>query len=208
MQIKKLFPTPEFDSKLQRKLASSPAHYNFTRNVLRTYQVHSGVKHIDWDNTVNGQIPSAMYFIFLDNDQISGSIGVNPHTWLRYGCQRAHLIVNGYNHPAHSINIDETAGNIYNAYRWFLNNMGLRNSNEDIQIDIDKYYKDKFVIPFDLSHRTDNGFMPQINERGTVHFHCEFKNSLQKPLTLLCLSSYDSHISIDKDKEVSMDYTI
>ena len=208
VQIKKLFPTQSFQSQLQKKLQTSPANYNFTRNVLRTFQIQQGVSHADWNNIFMGQLPMSMYFIFLDNDQVSSSADSNPHTWLRYDCERAHLIVNGYTHPTQSIKYNEVSGDIYNGFRWLLSNIGIKNSNEDIQIDIEKYYKDKFVIPFDLSHRSDNSFSPQANENGTISFHCEFKTATAKPLTILVLACFDSNLTVTKDKEVILDYAI
>ena len=95
LQIKKLYPTPAFKARLEKSLSTKPAIYSFTRNVLRTFAVHSGVKHVEWNNIFTGQLPTNLYFILLDNNQVSGSIDVNPHTWLDYGCNRAHLIVNG-----------------------------------------------------------------------------------------------------------------
>ena len=207
LQIKKLYPTPAFQQKLEKTLQTRPVVYNFTRNVLKTFQVHSGVKHIEWNNIFTPtQLPNALYFIFLDNNQISGSSAVNPHTWLDYNCSRADLIVNGYAHPADSIRYDKTAKNIFNGYRWFLQNIGIKQSNDDVDIDIEKYYKDKFVIPFDLSHRGDNGFMPQSSETGTLNFRCEFNAATNQALTLLVLASFDNNIVVDKDKNVNMDY--
>lgn len=95
LQIKKLYPTPAFKARLEKSLMTKPAVYSFTRNVLRTFAVHSGVKHVEWNNIFTGQLPTNLHFILLDNNQVSGSIDVNPHTWLDYGCNRAHLIVNG-----------------------------------------------------------------------------------------------------------------
>ena len=59
---------------------------------------------------------------------------------------------------------------------------------------------------FDLSHRGDNGFMPQANDSGTISYRCEFGTTLQKPLTVLVLASFESNVLVDKDKNVSMDY--
>ena len=138
LQIKKLYPTPAFKARLEKSLLTKPVVYSFTRNVLRTFAVHAGVKHIEWNNIFTGQLPTNLYFILLDTSQISGSIDVNPHTWLDYGCNRAHLIVNGiaklfylyyniyiyiytltiflgYTHPADSIRYDKTNKNIYNG---------------------------------------------------------------------------------------------
>ena len=233
LQIKKLYPTDAFRQRLEKSLQTKPAVYSFTRNVLRTFAVHSGVKHIEWNNIFIGketciyylyysitcffflyiiiylfigQLPTALYFILLDNDQISGSIDTNPDTWLDYGCNRAHLIINGYTHPADSVRYDKSTKNIFNGYRWFLQNIGIGQSNDDVEISMDKYYKDKFVIPFDLSHRGDCGFMAQANENGTVSYRCEFSTATTKPLTLLVLASFDSNILVDKDKNVKMDY--
>ena len=208
IQIKKLFMTPQFEARLLKKMQSSDVNYNFTRNVLRTFAVHEGVTQIDWNNLFIGRLPTSLYFVFLDNEQIASEAGVNPHTWLRYDCTRAHLIVNGHTFPTHSITYNETTGDLYNGYRWFLSNIGLRNSNEDVEINIEKYYKDKFMIPFDLSHRSDSGFIPQIDASGTITFHCEFKQATTKALTLMVLASFESHLAVTKDRDIVMDYVI
>ena len=91
-------------------------------------------------------------------------------------------------------------------YRWFLQNVGVGQSNDDIEISMDKHYKDKFVVCFDLSHRGDNGFMPQANDKGTISYRCEFGETTSKALTLLVLASFESNVLVDKDKNVSMDY--
>ena len=205
--IKKLYPNTTFLSNLEKKLEKNPAHYNFTRNIIRTYQTHSGVMRVDWHNIFLGQMPTALYFIFLDNEQVANSDKKNPHVWLPYGCKKAHLVVNGYNHPANSIEFDTDTGHIYDGFRWFLNNMGLRMSNEDIEIDPEKLYSDKFCIPFDLSHRSDNGFSPQAKETGSISFHCEFKEALASAITVMVMASFDSHVWVDQNNDVHTDYS-
>ena len=206
--VKKLYPNPTFLSNLENKLKKSPAHYNFTRNIIRTYQTHSGVLRVDWNNIFLGQLPTALYFIFLDNEQFANSDKKNPHVWLTHGCRKAHLTINGYNHPANSIEYNTDTKNIYDGYRWFLNNMGLRLSNEDIEITPEKLYKDKFCIPFDLSHRSDNGFSPQAQENGSISFHCEFAASLTNAITVLVMASFDSHVWVDENNNVHTDFAI
>ena len=92
------------------------------------------------------------------------------------------------------------------SYRWFLQNVGVGQSNDDIEISMDKHYKDKFVVCFDLSHRGDNGFMPQESDKGTISYRCEFGAATTKALTLLVLASFESIVLVDKDKNVNMDY--
>lgn len=71
---------------------------------------------------------------------------------------------------------------------------------------MEKHYKDKFVICFDLSHRGDNGFMPQASDSGTISYRCEFGTATDRALTLLVLASFESNVLVDKDKNVTTDY--
>lgn len=206
LQVQCIFPNPEFNNSISRKIANSSIHYNFTRNVMRTFQIYTGSAQVSWNNIFLGQLPRAMYFLFLDNDQISGNIKNNPHTWLPYNVNTASVTINGYRHPAASIKYGPV--NKHSGYRWFLDNMGLQESNDDLGISLENYYKSKFIIPFDLTHRRDNGFVLHSSNSGSVNFNCTFSEATTKPLSVICYAIFDNSIEIDTKKEIKLDYQI
>ena len=173
---------------------------------MRTFEIYTGSAQVSWNNIFLGQLPRAMYFLFLDNDQISGNIKNNPHTWLSYNINTASVTINGYRHPAASIEYGPV--NKHSGYRWFLDNMGLQESNDDLGLTLENYYKSKFIIPFDLTHRRDNGYVLHSSNSGSVNFNCTFSEPTTKPLSVICYAIFDNSIEINTKKEIKLDYQI
>ena len=68
-----------------------------------------------------------------------------------------HLTISGFSYPAESIKYNMTNLEHMPGYRWFLDNIGIGAEDTDIGVSVEEYYKNLFLIPFDLSPRGDNG---------------------------------------------------
>ena len=208
LQVQRLFPTPLFEAAMNKKIASNKIFYNFTRNVMRTHQLYIGSTNCSWNNIFIGQLPRSVYFVFLNNDQISSSPLHDPQLWLNYGVSGASVTVNGYRHPASGIKYNHTTGDLYNGYRWFMDKIGILSSNDDVGMDLTQYYKSGFMIPFDLTPRADNGFLTHAPNTGSINFTATYDAPTSKPLTVVCYAVFDNSISVDPKRDVILDYQI
>ena len=208
LQVQYLFPTPTFEATLNRQIATHKFFYNFTRNVMRTHQLYTGATNCSWNNIFLGQLPRSVYFIFLDKNQISSSQPHDPQIWLSYKISSASVNINGYRHPANSLKYDIANKDTYNGYRWFLDNIGLQTSNDDVGITLDQYYTSRFMIPFDLSPRADNGCIMHKATTGSLNFTCTFAEATTIPLTVVCYAVFDNTVAVDPKRNVILDYQI
>ena len=67
----------------------------------------------------------------------------------------AHITVNGFPYPSEPVRMNFTANKIdcMNAFRLFLDNVGILDNDCDIGISAEEYRSNLFMIPFDLSPR-------------------------------------------------------
>ena len=92
---------------------------------------------------------------FLENAQIVGSISKNPFVFKHYNIMEAHITVNGFPYPSEPIRTYFTPTRIdsMNAFRWFLDNVGILDNDCDIGISAEEFRSNLFMIPFDLLPR-------------------------------------------------------
>ena len=92
---------------------------------------------------------------FLENSQIVGSISKNPYIFKNYDVMEAHITVNGLPYPSEPVRMNFTTNKIdcMNAFRWFLDNVGILDNDCDVGISAAEYRSNLFMIPFDLSPR-------------------------------------------------------
>jgi hypothetical protein len=188
---------PSLHSNIEKKMKTSSVYYPFTRNTIRSFQIHSGTTHINLYNIWRGQLPRAMYFAFLDNTQIAGSVTKNPYAFLPYNIMEANVIVSGRSYPSEPIkyNFDNDDG-LMTAYRWFLDNIGISNSDTDIGITAEQYFANHFLLPFDLSARGDNGLQPHAPSAGELSFSAKLREGCKQPLTILAFGVTENTVEV------------
>ena len=153
--VRVLEPLPSIINSLEKYKNSGLVQYPITRNVIRTHQIHSGTSRIEINNIFRDRLPRALYVFFLENAQIVGSISKNPFIFKHYNVMEAHITINGFPYPSEPIRSDFSAGRIdsMNAFRWFLDNVGILDNDCDIGITAEEFRSNLFMIPFDLSPR-------------------------------------------------------
>jgi hypothetical protein len=205
--VHRLYLTPQFESTIAKKISTSKIYYNFTRNVMRTYQLVTGATYCNWNNVFIGKMPRAVYFCLMDNSQLSGDSEYDPQWWGSYKMTSASVEVNGNRFPANGVNYDDSVKDQFNGYRWFVDNIGV-GSDDEININIWDYYMCRFIVPFDLTPRADNGFLMHMPDSGFLNFDCRFSEATSKPLTMICYGVFNNSIEVDPKKDVKLDYSI
>ena len=151
-----LEPKPALSNSLLKYKNSGPVQYPLTRNVLRTRAIHNGVSRIQLDNIFGtGTLPRALYVIFLEEGQLSGAIDKNPFVFKNYDVMESNCLINGFPYPFEPIKTNFTENNIIimDAYKYFLDNIGIGDTDCEVGIDVTKYRTNLFAIPFDFSPR-------------------------------------------------------
>ena len=189
-------PVPSISANLTRKLSTSTVTYPFTRSVVRSFQVHSGTSHISINNILRGKLPRAVYFVFLENSQTMGAIDRNPFVFLNHDIMEASLNISGFPYPSEPVKYNFGEGDIMPGYRWFLDNIGIGDSDTDIGMTAEQYTTSYFLLPFDLSPRGDNGLQPHVTKEGVISLSVVLRTALSEPLTVLAYSVYENTVEV------------
>ena len=101
-------------------------------------------------NAISGKIPSPMMVFFLTNSPLSGDISSNPFHFGRHELTEACLLMNGQTFPSEKIVFEESSGNYFEAYQYFMKNIGCT-GDVSVGIPPNRYIKDCFALAFDLT---------------------------------------------------------
>ena len=207
-KIRTATPTPTFRDQISRRLTSATVPYQMSRNVIRIQVFSEGTSNLYMPNMYRGKLPRALYCFFLNNNQLNGSYEHNPFIFKHYNVREASVNINGVQIPAGGLKIDHKKGYIAEAYRHLLDNVGLLNNEEALDVNMDTFEKCMFVLAFDLSPLGDNGNTKHAALEGALSFNAVLDQPLPNPVTLMTHAVFENTVTVNKQLEVSLDYTI
>lgn len=207
LTCRQVLPMPQIESKLHKMLSVKDVHLPVTRLVSRTRSLHAGLYDGTISNAISGRAPSHLMIFFLTNAQMSGDLTTNPFFFGRHDLAEAALVINGQCFPSDKLTFNETSGDYFRSYSYFMRNIGC---NGDVSNGVipSRYMKDCFSLAFDLTPDTClNNHLHSSNDVN-IDIKLRFKTALAKPITVLYISTYDNIITLSPDKTVALDYTV
>lgn len=125
-----------------------------------------------------------------------------PHTISKFS-----LLLNSTSIPAKPISVKKKVEDNVRCYRHFLENTGFADTNTSNGIEPFSFLNHDFCISFDLTGDLCLGAHNHRPESGTLDLSLEFEQTLQQPITLLVIASYESCLKLDA-QEVSLNYSL
>ena len=150
LTCRQILPTESIESKMRKLMLTKDIHLPLTRLVSRTRSLHSGLFDGTITNAISGKMPSHIMMVFLKNSQLSSDLACNPYHFGRYGLEEASLIINGQSFPSEKLTFNETAGDYFKAFKYFLANIGCT-GDMSVGVNPNRYMKDSFCLAFDLT---------------------------------------------------------
>ena len=83
-------------------------------------------------------------------------------------------------------------------------NIGVLTENHGCLLDIDDYCGGAAIFVFDLCHQRTNGEHNHQMKTGNVDLEISFSKPLPEAISIICYSSFDSIVSITKERKVLM----
>lgn len=142
-----------------------------------------------------------------ENDQNTDP-SKNPFIFKRHGIKNFSLLLNGVSVPQQALMVSSgssTDNKSLRAYKYFLANMGLDESNQEIGISMDNYLSRDFAMVFDLTGDLCNGLHDHLPKSGELDLKISFDSVTGQPFTFVVISCYESYIMLDKG-DVSQNY--
>jgi len=189
---------------IEHKLKTQEANYDITQSKIKTINIPSGTKSIDFQAIYQGNLPRSIIFGILSNKSFNGTIDSNPFHFFHHNVNYFNLKINGSPVVPTPFTPDFEGGNYAREYRHFFDNLGMFHENETNWITKTEFMNNSCFWPFDLTPCPCNGFHNHEVKRGCLDLTLGFKTNIAETLYLFVYASFNSVIQIDSLRNITV----
>ncbi|CAK1593954.1 unnamed protein product [Parnassius mnemosyne] len=193
----------------QKVLASTTAKYPITRAEVKVLTIPSGVQGKTLDNIFLGQVPKRCIIGFVNNSAFNGSLTKNPFNFENYGINSFSLYIDGQQIPSKALQPSFNNSIFTSAYHTLFSGTGIHFRNEGNGISCEQYGKGYCLLAFDLTPDLSANSSTHWNliKHGSVRIEVRFESSLIQTINCIVYAEFDNIIEIDKNRNVTVDYS-
>ena len=187
------------------------------RSVIREYTKQTGAFNLSHYNLISGaQMPDQIIACMVEEAAVYGSKTKNPFNFQHFRTKESSIVYNGIHEPEDkllmtlgttdaggnwSLTTDEfVRGDCNDFYQSFLDNIGLKMSDENININKEKYFQGYFFIPFDRSPDKCNRYHEHIYPGGVIDINHHVSVALEQNIRYIVYATYSTEIIFDSGK--------
>ena len=204
--VRKVELTPTKFQEIQQVLEGRRVVYPINRVVLKTHSLSAGLTNATWENAILGQLPNRIILALVDNDACSGVYTKNPFFFQHFNAAQVGVYLNGVSLPRDPIRMDFSKRDYIQAYHSLLSASGKLYRDESMGLDIDSFANGCTLFGFDCTPSLCNGAHQEIKKQGNVRIVLDFAEALPRTVTLLMYLDFDNVISVDRMRNVLLDY--
>lgn len=193
----------------QKVLATTTAKYPITRAEVKVLTIPSGIQGKTLDNIFLGQVPKRCIVGFVNNAAFNGCLSKNPFNFENYKMNSFCLYIDGQQIPSKALQ-PSFGNNIFTAaYHTLFSGTGIHFLNEGNGISHDKYSKGYCLLAFDLTPDLSANSSSHWNliRHGSVRLEVRFESALTQTINCVVYAEFDNVIEIDKNRNVTVDYS-
>ena len=191
-------------------LATTTAKYPITRVEVKVLTIPAGVLGKTIDNIFLGQIPKRCIVGFVDNSAFNGNLKLNPFNFNNYTMNSFSLYIDGQQIPSKPLQpcfSSENASTL--AYHTLFSGTGMHFLNEGNDISREEYADGYCLMAFDLTPDLSANVTSQWNlvRHGSLRMEVCFETALVKTVNCIVFAEFDNVIEIDKNRNVTVDFS-
>ena len=191
---------------IYRSLALSSIVYPISEVRTREFLTHAGGKSWYIPNVSTGKLPQRMIMGFCSHDAVSGDSKMNPFNFKNCGLSSLAVVVNGNTIDGAPLELDYSTDQYMSAFWSLQTNTGKAYKNDGMIISRNDFKDGYALYAFDLSpSKCDNQYRDP-DQSGDINIDCKFQNALTESTTLCVYMQYESTITINAQKRVTMNY--
>ena len=206
VQLKRVKLFPDAQAGIISALNDSPAKYFIIRPEMKSFSIPKAILSATFENVFSGVLPRRVIIGFVDEAAFSGDINKDPYKFNDLNINQINLNVDGASIP----NIPYTPSFPVNCVREFVELYRVLGQDEGVpQLDLSfESYKDKTTLfAFDLGGGLggETGTLSLIR-RGAVRVEVRMSTETSSSYKMIVFAQFDNLITIDKDRNVMLDY--
>lgn len=193
----------------QKVLASTTAKYPITRAEVKVLTIPSGVQGKTLDNIFLGQVPKRCIVGFVNNAAFNGVLTKNPFNFENLDISSFCLYIDGQQIPSKALQPSFENKMFTSTYHTLFSGTGIHFLNEGNGISQDKYSNGYCLLAFDLTPDLSANSSSHWNliKHGSVRLEVRFDSTLSQTINCIVYAEFDNVIEIDKNRNVTVDYS-
>ena len=193
---------------ISKQLENIPAKYPLRKIQLRSVFLGKGRTEIT-HNAFTSIIPRRLVVGFVDNNNYEGKPKLSPFTFNHASVRSISVEANGITYPSSPYLFDFSKKKFVRAFVDMYAGLGMDDGEKTFSIDYNRFLNGWcfFVIPMTSTLEDTPGF--ELIRSGTTTVKVQFADPIQDDgYQMIILGEFDSIVSINKDRVLSLDGTI
>ena len=207
LSLRKVVPTEPILREIERKFSSKPQIFPITRSVIKTFTLPTGLLDGSLYNIFTGNhLPRAVIVGLVSQRSYAGQMNRNPYVFKNYNVSEMSVRVNNISFPTipHRMNFPENR--FQKVYRALFDNIGIFNADVGLDITMEHFKNNCFIVPFDLTPDKCNGFHIHDKLQGNMDLNLKFRTATGEAITVIIYAVFENVMIRTKDKEIELDY--
>ena len=171
---------------------------------MLTYTVAAGMKSTSHDNLFSGISPKVLIVGLVSNESFNGTYKTNPFKFEHFNLTSATLYVNG---DPLTYKLDFANKICKRAYVAMFQSLNMLNTDESNGLTYEKWTQDHPLLVYNLCpDLVFDGEHGQVKSRPNIRLELQFAAAPTKSFNVILLAITDGIVTINKDRNVSLDY--
>jgi len=160
------------------------------------------------DNIFLSQLPQRVILGCVSSDSYNGSLRENPYNFQHFNLNFLALYLDSLQIPSKPLQPNFNSDLYCEAYNTLFSGTGIYYSNEGNTISY-KDYKDGYCLySFDLTPDASGHKQHwNLQKNGSLRAELRFEKALTETIVVILYAEFQNLIEIDKNREISLDYS-
>lgn len=205
LSVKKVRLSERKHAAIENKLKLTKAIYPYSRGIIKTFLLDKNTSSQIISRVAVTWLPRCIIIGLIATDALDGNRQKNPYYFKRHGLKTIQLQYNGTPIPADPLEVGDDQ--YQDAYRHYLDQIGIGQSNQHNLINLTDFQKGNFLIPFNLTPDQCQGTNHHHEiKNGTINVSLTFDAAVTSTLTMVTYQLYEDFLHIDNNRIAITDY--
>lgn len=196
---------------IEKNMEHQTAKYPIRRVLMNNLHIPKGATSSPLNNIFSGQLPRRLIFGLVDGDSYRGKVSKNPFNFKHFNLSEIRVVCGGESFPSYPLRLNFSKNIYLKAYNGLFEGIDYTHPNQGNGIMPYNYKGGQCIFVFDLTPDAVANDHWQLLQEGVTSLELLFANGDSFPesgIECIVYAEYDNLIMIDKDRNVSYDFSI